>query len=121
MQKTTSKGLGSKAKAGRFLFWLGSVVLVVESWQLLARLAEFWRGTGAVSLGWMAAIGAVVQKALSLLVWNQALLLAVAVKVLVLCCPLVVIAVGVAMMRQSNLARVSETTGSNSIAQEERR
>ena len=48
------------------------------------------------------ALGAAAQKVLSLLVWNQGLLLAAMAKVLVLSCPLLVIAVGIQMVRQAN-------------------
>src|SRR5690242_10879321 len=90
-----------KAKAGRALLWLGSVVFLGEAWMLFGALNEFWQRSGAPSLGWMVGVGAAVQKAVSFLVWNDGLLLAVAAKVLVLCCPLLVIAVGIGLMRSS--------------------
>ncbi|HWZ97845.1 MAG TPA: hypothetical protein VN025_08800 [Candidatus Dormibacteraeota bacterium] len=103
MQGQTQKGFSGKssdkAKVGRLMFWLGSLVFLGESWLLIARLAEFWRGSGAASLGLVAALGVVAQKALSILVWNQGLLLAAAVKVLVLCCPLVILFAGFVIMK----------------------
>jgi hypothetical protein len=121
MQERTQKGLGSKAKLGRWLLWLGSLVFLGESWLLIARAVEFWQGSGAATLGWVAALGATVQKVLSLLVWNQGLLLAAMAKVLVLCCPLLVIAVGIGMMRQANLIEANESSVDSSAAKEERR
>ena len=120
MQEQTRKGFGGKAKTGQLIFWLGTLVFAVESWLLIGQAAEFWRAAGAESLGWMAAAGAATQKALALLVWNQGLLLAAAAKVLVLCCPLLVIAVGFGMMRKANYVEVSETAGQGATAKEER-
>jgi hypothetical protein len=117
----TAEGFSGKAKTGRVIFWLGMLVFAVESWLLLARLAEFWSGSGAATLGWMAALGAAAQHTLSLLVWNEGMLLAAMAKVLVLCCPLVVIAVGFGMMRQSEVSEARETAGNNSKVQEARR
>jgi hypothetical protein len=121
MQEQTRKGSGGKAKTGHVIFWLGTLVFAVESWLLIGQAAEFWRAAGAESLGWMAAAGAATQKALAALVWNQGLLLAAAAKVLVLCCPLLVIAVGFGMMRKANYVEVSETAGQSATAREERR
>jgi hypothetical protein len=49
------------------------------------------------------------------------LLLTALAKVLVLCCPLLVIAVGFGMMRQANYAQANETVGENVTTKEERR
>ncbi|MBS1841957.1 MAG: hypothetical protein JSS69_17245 [Acidobacteria bacterium] len=114
-------GFSGKAKTGRVIFWLGTLVFAVESWLLIGQVAEFWRATGAESLGWMAAVGMAAQRALALLVWNQGLLLAAAAKVLVLCCPLLVIAVGFGMMRKANYMETSETAGQSATVKEERR
>ena len=72
----SEKAMGAKAKAGRAIFWLGTLVFAVESWLLIGQVANFWRGSGAATLGWMAAVGATVQKMLSVLAWNDGLLLA---------------------------------------------
>lgn len=99
MQEQTSKAQAGKAKLGRTLVWLGALVFFVESWLLIVRASEFWNGSGAATLGWMAGIGALAQKALSVLVWNQGLLLAALAKVLVLCCPLVLVFAGIVIMK----------------------
>lgn len=121
MQAQTKAGLESRAKLGRWLLWLGSLVFLGESWLLIARVVEFWQGSGAATLGWMAALGATAQRALSLLVWNQGLLLAAIAKVLVLCCPLLVIAIGIGMVRQANQIEMGEFPANSSAAKEERR
>jgi len=117
----SAKAMGAQAKTGRVIFWLGTLVFTVESWFLLGQMAKFWEGSGAATLGWMAAAGATVQKVLSILAWNQGLLLATLAKVLVLCCPLLVIAVGFGMMRGANYAEANQTAGENVTAKEERR
>jgi hypothetical protein len=99
MQAQTSKRIGRWAKLGRAVVRVGSLMLVGESWLLIARAGEFWRGSGAATLGWLAALGALVQKALSVLVWSDGLLLAAMGKVLVLCCPLVILFAGFVMMK----------------------
>lgn len=99
MQEQTSKAQAGKGKLGRTLVWLGALVFFVESWLLIVRASEFWNGSGAATLGWMAGIGALAQKALSVLVWNQGLLLAALAKVLVLCCPLVLVFAGIVIMK----------------------
>jgi len=116
-----AKEFRSKAKLGRWLLCLGSLVFLGESWLLIARAAEFWQGSGAATLGWMAALGATAQRMLSLLVWNQGLLLAAMAKVLVLCCPLLMIAIGVGMVRQANLIETGESSVDSSAAKEKRR
>jgi hypothetical protein len=115
------KAMVAKAKTGRVIFWLGTLVFTAESWLLIGQAAKFWEGSGAATLGWMAATGAAVQKLLSVLTWNQGLLFATMAKVLVLCCPLLVIAVGFGMMRGANYAKASETAGESVTAKEERR
>ena len=95
----------AKAKMGRWLFWVGSAVFVVESWFLIARMAEFWQGSGAAALGWVAGLGATAQRVFSLLVWNQGMLLAAMAKLLVLCCPLVILFAGFVIMKSANEAR----------------
>jgi len=117
----SEKAMGAKAKTGRTIFWVGTLVFAVESWLLIGQVANFWKGSGAATLGWMAAVGATVQKMLSVLAWNDGLLLATVAKVLVLCCPLLVIAVGFGMMRGANYAEASETAGESVTAKEERR
>ena len=117
----SEKAMDAKAKTGRTIFWVGTLVFAVESWLLIGQVANFWKGSGAATLGWMAAVGATVQKMLSVLAWNDGLLLATVAKVLVLCCPLLVIAVGFGMMRGANYAEASETAGESVTAKEERR
>jgi hypothetical protein len=121
MKGQMSKAHERRAKLGRALLWAGSLVLLAESWLLIERVIAFWRGSGAATLGWVAALGALAQRALSVLVWNQGLQLAAMAKVLILCCPLLVIAVGLGMVRRSNLVEASESTGELSPAKEERR
>ncbi len=99
MQQQTKKRIGGRAKLGQALLWVGSLVLFGESWLLIARASEFWRGSGAATLGWVAALGALAQKAVSVLVWNDGLLLAAMAKVLVLCSPLVILFAGFVMMK----------------------
>jgi len=103
------------------MLWAGTAVLLGEAWRLLAQLNEFWQGSGAASVGWMAAVGAAVQRAVAYLVWSDGLLLAVAAKVLVLCCPLVAIGVGMGLMRSAQFARASEFGEKSARTEEERR
>jgi len=114
-----AKGNG-KAKAGRAMLWVGAAVLLGEVWMLLTQLSEFWQGSGAASLGWIAALGAAAQKAASFLVWNDGLLLTVAAKVLVLCCPLLIIAVGIGLIRTAELAHAQKFAAKGTQAEEER-
>jgi hypothetical protein len=116
-----AKAMSAKAKTGRAIFWLGTSVFAVESWLLIGQVVKFWEGSGAATLGWLAGVGAAVQKLLSILAWNQGLLLATLAKVLVLCCPLLVIAVGFGMMRAANYAEANQTAGESVTAKEERR
>ena len=109
-----------KATAGRMMLWLGALVLLGEVWMLLMQMSELWQGSGAASLGWMAALGAAAQKAVSLFVWNDGLLLAVAAKVLVLCCPLLVIAAGIGLIRKAELAQARKFAAKSTQAEEER-
>jgi hypothetical protein len=102
MRGQTSKARADKAKLGRLLFWVGSLVLLAESWLLITRVSQFWNGSGAATLGWMAGLGALVQRALAVLVWNQGLLLAALAKVLVLCCPLALVCAGIVILRGVN-------------------
>jgi len=104
MQAQTNKRIGGWARVGRTLVWVGSLVFLGESWLLIAQATEFWRGSGAATLGWVAAIGALAQKALPVLVWNNGLLLAAMAKVLVLCCPLVILFAGFVIMRSATHA-----------------
>ena len=108
------------ATVGRVMMWTGAVVLLAEAGVLFERLKEFWQGSGAASLGWMAALGAAAQKAVSFLVWNDELLLAVAAKVLVLCCPLLIIAVGIGLIRKAGVAQARKFAGKSTQAEEER-
>src|SRR5437764_8937726 len=81
LQRLRKTGWDEKAtKAGRVMLWVGAAVLLGEAWMLLVHLEAFWQGSGAASLGWMAALGAAAQRAVSFVVWNDALLLAVAAK-----------------------------------------
>lgn len=124
MREKTQRGLGSKEQAGRmgrWLLWAGAAVFAVESWFLIGRAVAFWQGSGAMTLGWMAAVGVAAQKVLSLVVWNEGLLLATMAKVLVLCCPLLVIAVGMQMVRQANAVEVEESAADAPAAEETRR
>ena len=120
MQGRTSKARENKAKVGRVLLLAGLVVLVGEAWIVLAQAREFWSGSGAATLGYLAALGALAQKLLSVLAWNQGALLAAMAKVLVLCCPLLVIGVGLGMVRQGSAL---EASGAEEISagREERR
>lgn len=99
MRDQTSKAKASKVKLGQTLVWLGALVFFGESWLLIAQASEFWKGSGAATLGWMAWLGALAQRALPVLVWNQGLLFAALTKVLVLCCPLVLVFVGIVIVR----------------------
>jgi hypothetical protein len=120
MQAQTTKMVSAKAKMGRLVFWAGTGVFAMESWLLIQQVAKLWEGSGAQTLGWLAAFGAMVQKVLSVLVWNEGLLLAAAAKVLVLCCPLLVIAVGFGMIRKANYLEARESAVENVTAKEER-
>lgn len=121
MREQTGTAKESKAKVGRILLLAGLVILVGESWILLGQAKELWVGSGAATLGYMAALGALTQRVLSILVWNQGALLAAMAKVLVLCCPLVVIAVGLGMVRRANVLEASGGAEEISAAKEERR
>jgi len=99
MRDQANRAQASKTKLGQALVWLGSLVFFGESWLLIAQANEFWKGSGAATLGWMAGLGALAQRALSVLVWNQGLLFAALAKVLVLCCPLVLVFVGIVIVR----------------------
>jgi len=112
--------VNGKATAGRAMLWVGAVVLLGEVWMLLTQLSGVWQASGAESLGWMAALGAVARKAVSFLVWNDGLLLTVATKVLVLCCPLLIIAVGIGLIRKAELAQARKFAAKNTQAEEER-
>jgi len=112
--------VNGKATAGRVMLWVGAVVLLGEVWMLLTQLSVVWQASGAESLGWMAALGAVARKAVSFLVWNDGLLLTVATKVLVLCCPLLIIAVGIGLIRKAELAQARKFAAKNTQAEEER-
>jgi len=120
LQRLRETGWGGEATAGRVMLWLGAAVLLGEVWMLLMQLREFWQGSGAASLGWMAALGAAAQKAVSFLVWNDGLLLAVAAKVLVLCCPLLVIAVGIGLIHKAESAQARKFAAKSTQAEEER-
>src|SRR5215468_7320925 len=102
-----SSGSKNKAKVGRALLWAGSLVLLGESWLLLEQAREIWAGSGAATLGYIAGLAALAQHVLSILVWQEGLLLAAMAKVLVLCCPLLVIAVGLGMVRKANMLEAS--------------
>ena len=94
-----------KAKTGRGLLWAGTVVLMGEAAFLLMKINEIWQSSGARTLGWVAAAGTIIQKALAILTWNDGLLLATAGKVLVLCWPLLAIAVGLGLVRSTDGSR----------------
>jgi len=119
-QGKASTRANGKATAGRVMLWVGAVVLLGEVWMSVTQLNEFWQGSGAASLGWMAALGAAAQKAVSFLVWSDGLVLAVAAKVLVLCCPLLIIAVGIGLIRKAELAQGRKFAGKSTQAEEER-
>jgi len=95
---------GTKAKAGRALLWAGTLVLLGEVAFLLIQIYALWQSSGATTLGWIAAAGAVLQRLVAFLVWNDGLLLATAAKVLVLCCPLLAIGIGLGLVRSRNLS-----------------
>ena len=117
--KRMANEAGAKAKTGRGLLWAGSVVLMGEAAFLLMQINAIWQNSGAKTLGWIAAAGATVQRMMALLAWNDGLLLATAAKVLVLCCPLLAIAVGMGMMRKAQY--VEESDAASATAEEERR
>ena len=119
-QDKASGKANRKATAGRVMLWVGAAVLLGEAWMLLAHLEAFWQGSGAASLGWMAALGAAAQRAVSFVVWNDALLLAVAAKVLVLCWPLLVIAVGIGLIHKAESAQARKFAAKSTQAEEER-
>jgi len=96
---------GAKAKMGRALLLVGSVVLLGEAAFLMMQLSALWQSSGAARLGWVAAAGTIVQRAVAFLAWNDGLLLAAAAKVLVLCCPLLAMGVGLGLVRSTNLTR----------------
>jgi hypothetical protein len=54
-------------------------------------------------------------------VWSDGLLLTVAAKVLVLCCPLVAIGVGIGLMRSAQFAQASEFGEKSARTEEEGR
>lgn len=111
MRGQTRKEQAGKARLGRVLLWVGFVVLLGESWLLISRFSELWNGSGAGTLGWMAALGALTRKALAVLVWNQGLLLAALAKVLVLCCPLALVCAGIAILRSVNSGERASMNG----------
>ncbi len=110
---------GKTAKTGRGLLWAGSVVLMGEAAFLMMQVNAIWQDSGAKTLGWVAAAGATIQRMMALLAWNDGLLLAAAAKVLVLCCPLLAIAVGMGMLRKAQYAE--ESDAASAAAEEERR
>ena len=117
--QTKRNEAGTKAKTGRGLLWAGSLVLMGEAAFLMMQISTIWQNSGAKTLGWVAAAGATVQHLMALLAWNDGLLLATAAKVLVLCCPLLAIAVGMGMMRKAQYAE--ESDAASAAAEEERR
>lgn len=120
MTGQTRTGSANKAKTGRVLLLIGSLVLLGESWLLLEQAREIWATSGATTLGYAAGVAALAQRVLSILVWQDGLLLAAMVKVLVLCCPLLVIAVGLGMVRKANVLEASSNAEKISPAKEER-
>jgi len=84
---------GPGARLGGFVGVCGRVVALDSAGERI--LARLRRGDAGVD-GW---IGALAQKVLSVLVWNHGLLLATMAKVLVLCCPLVILFAGFVIMR----------------------
>lgn len=119
MKQTKRTTNEAKAKTGRGLLWAGSLVLMGEAAFLFMQVDAIWQSSGARTLGWLAAAGATVQRMMALLAWNDGLLLATAAKVLVLCCPLLAIAVGMGMLRQARYAE--ESDAASATAEEERR
>lgn len=115
----TEDARGKKARTGRGLLWAGSLVLMGEAAFLMMQINTIWQNSGARTLGWVAAAGATIQRIMALLAWNDGLLLAAAAKVLVLCCPLLAIAVGMGMMRKAQYAEESDAASAK--AGEERR
>ena len=120
MAEQTKAGSLSKAKAGRALLWAGSLVLLGESWLLLEWARQIWAASGATTLGYAAGVAALAQRGLSILVWQDGLVLAAMAKVLVLCCPLLVVAVGLGMVRKANMLEASNSAEEISPAREER-
>ena len=120
MREQTKAGSMSKARTGRAVLWAGSLVLLGESWLLLEQAREIWAASGATTLGYAAGVAALAHRVLSILVWQDGLLLAAMAKVLVLCCPLLVIAVGLGMVRKANLLEASSNAEEISPAREER-
>jgi len=121
MTEQTKSGSKGKAKAGRVLLWAGSLVLLGESWLLLEQASEIWAASGAGTLGYAAGVAALAQRVISILVWQDGLVLAAMAKVLVLCCPLLVIGVGLGMVRKANVLEASSNSKKTSPIEEERR
>ena len=121
MVAQTRNAGSSKANVGRALLWVGSLVFLAETWVLFRWLGEFWQSSGASAFGWVAALGTAVQKSAAALAWNQGVVLAAAVKVLVLCCPLVVVAVGIAMLRKAAVSEAMEQAVCEATPAKERR
>lgn len=119
MSKHRQDGANGKAKTGRTLLGVGAAVLLGEVAFLLMQINAIWQSSGAKTLGWVAAAGATVQRMMALVTWNDGLLLAAAAKVLVLCCPLLAIAVGIGMLRKAQYAQ--ELDAASATAEEERR
>lgn len=117
--KRLANEAGAKAKAGRGLLWAGSLILMGEAAFLWMQISAIWQSSGAATLGWVAAAGATIQRMMAFLAWQDGLLLAAAAKVLVLCCPLLAIAVGIGMLRKAQYAEESDAAGAT--AEEERR
>src|SRR5215813_3408219 len=120
MTEQTRSGSKGKGKVGRALLWAGSLVLLGESWLLLEQAREIWAASGATTLGYAAGVAALVQRVMSILVWQDGLLLAAMAKVLVLCCPLLVIAVGLGMVRKANMLEASSSAEEASAKEEGR-
>src|SRR5262249_27472832 len=121
MTEQTRSGSKGKGKVGRALLWSGSLVLLVESWLLLEQAREIWAASGATTLGYAAGVAALAQRVLSILVWQDGLLLAAMAKGLGLCCPLVVIALGLGMVRKANVLEAGSKAEEILPAKEERR
>jgi len=120
MREQTGKARASKAKLARALLLAGSLVLTGEAWLFLLRIEQFWKVSGAATLGWMAAVGALAQKALSLLLSNEGLLLAGIGKVLVLCSPLVLVFAGMVIMRSMTSADEGASMNGAPVNEEDR-
>jgi hypothetical protein len=102
MQHKPAASAKTHSKTGHTLAWIGALIFLGESAFILLQLADYWQSSGAATIGVIAALGLALQKLLTFFAWNHGLLLAAMAKVLVLCCPLAIIFVGMLMTTSTN-------------------